>query len=391
MASIHKDSKGRSPYWFCAFITPDGKRRFKSTKTTDKKQAQQVCRAWEKAARIGWSGKLNPESAREIIAQGVADVFTASGGDGLPSSTTRGWCDRWLLSKQIGEPNTFTRYKHEINRLLEFLGSKADKDIAMVQSADISLYRDNLAKNLTVSTANMFLKVVRVCLGAAVKQNFLTANPASRVDKLKQRGEAKRRAFTPEELKRILQAARDTEWQGLILCSLYLGGARLGDVARFTWRNIDLEKEVATFQTRKTARRHIIPLHPSLKAYLENLSSSDNPNSPIFPNSYEKAEKRVGTLSNQFYELLVQAGLAEPRTHEASKKGRGVAREMSELSFHSLRHTATTFLKACGVSDVLARELVGHESESISRNYTHLSTEDLRKAIEKLPDVTKAK
>jgi hypothetical protein len=47
-----------------------------------------------------------------------------------------------------------------------------------------------------------------------------------------------------------------------------------------------------------------------------------------------------------------------------------------------------TMLKASGLSDVFAREIVGHESAAISRQYTHLTTDDLRNAMQRLPDVT---
>jgi hypothetical protein len=49
-----------------------------------------------------------------------------------------------------------------------------------------------------------------------------------------------------------------------------------------------------------------------------------------------------------------------------------------------------TMLKASGLSDVFAREIVGHESSAVSRQYTHLSTEGLRTAMQRLPDVTNA-
>jgi integrase len=58
-------------------------------------------------------------------------------------------------------------------------------------------------------------------------------------------------------------------------------------------------------------------------------------------------------------------------------------------SFHSLRHTATSQLKAAGVSDAIAREFVGHDSEEVSNNYTHIPTDILRKAASKLPDILK--
>jgi len=42
-------------------------------------------------------------------------------------------------------------------------------------------------------------------------------------------------------------------------------------------------------------------------------------------------------LSNQFREILVDAGLVQPREYKTTKKGRSHAREASEISFHSLR------------------------------------------------------
>ena len=62
-------------------------------------------------------------------------------------------------------------------------------------------------------------------------------------------------------------------------------------------------------------------------------------------------------------------------------RGRSYAREPSELSFHSLRHSAVTMLKAAGVSDFIAREIVGHESAAVSRQYTHLTTDEIRSIL----------
>jgi hypothetical protein len=41
-----------------------------------------------------------------------------------------------------------------------------------------------------------------------------------------------------------------------------------------------------------------------------------------------------------------------------------------------------------GLSDAFAREIVGHESAAVSRQNTHLSTDDLRNALQRLPDGT---
>jgi integrase len=95
-------------------------------------------------------------------------------------------------------------------------------------------------------------------------------------------------------------------------------------------------------------------------------------------------------LSQQFHDLLVSAGLAKPRPPErkSTGKGRDTPREHSEISFHSLRHTATSLLKAAGVSESVTRDIIGHESAEISRHYTHVDEDAKRAAIARLPDVT---
>src|SRR5215475_4322305 len=235
MPSIHRQP-GR-PYWFCAFSiwnpeTHTSRRVFRSTKTSDRKQALEICRAWHKAALKARNGKLSVDAAREVIAQGVSDVFTAANLESLESATIKEWCDKWLETKSIeAEQSTHERYKRIVQRFLECIGIKANRDLSTLHANDIARFRDREAKELSRSTANLGVKVFRVCLGEAVRQGLLTINPAVRVKMIKSTAESKRRAFTLEEIKRILRACRDnTEWRGLVLFGLYLG-QRLGDLA----------------------------------------------------------------------------------------------------------------------------------------------------------------
>jgi integrase len=390
MASVHRQP-GR-PYWFCAFSiwnpeTRTSRRVFRSTKTRDKRQALEICRAWDKAALKARNGKLSVDAAREVIAQGVSDVFTAANLESLESATIKDWCDKWLETKSIeAEQSTHERYKRIVQRFLECIGTKANRDLSTLHANDIARFRDRETKDHARATANLSVKVMRVCLGEAKRQELIVRNPAERVKLLKSVKESKRRAFTLSEIKRILKACgNNVEWRGLILFGLYLG-QRLGDLARLTWRAVDLESGEIAFTTRKTGRRIVLPLVQPLVDYLSALPASDNPNAYIFPNA--AAHKRTNSLSNQFREILADASLVEPRRHEKTKQGRSQAREPSEISFHSLRHSAVTMLKAAGVSDFIAREIVGHESAAVSRQYTHLTTDDKRAAMQRLPDVT---
>jgi integrase len=391
MASLHKDPLGRSPFWYCAFYTTDGVRHFKSTKTTDKRQAAQICNTWAKAAALG--SKLSADKARQVIAQGVADILMASG-QTLPSATVRDWCKRWLDAKKLeAEPRTSERYETSLRRFLEFLGRKADEDLDAVKVNDVLRFRDDVAKRLSVTSTNMDLKVLRACLYSAQKQDLVDKNVAAKVETLKDRNGAKRRAFTLGEVKRIIEQCYSVggEWRGLVLTGLYTG-QRLNDVACLTWSQLDLSKNRISFVTRKTDKRLEMALAKALADFFETLPSSDDPKSYVFPKAAVLAEKHTGSISTKFYdEILVPAGLvpARPMNHAAtSGRGRDAKRAQSQLSFHSLRHTFTTWLKSSGASNALAQMIVGHDSSVVSARYTHLSAEDTADPIAKLPDIT---
>jgi integrase len=69
---------------------------------------------------------------------------------------------------------------------------------------------------------------------------------------------------------------------------------------------------------------------------------------------------RVVSLSSQFTEILVAAGLWKARNHQGRGIGRGAKREGTYVSFHSLRHTAVSLLKDAGIPDPVVMALVGH-------------------------------
>ena len=100
--------------------------------------------------------------------------------------------------------------------------------------------------------------------------------------------------------------------------------------------------------------------------------------------SIKQRSKKIGSKKGLYFTFCPEMD-AE---YQVCPLGRDQTREASEISFHSLRHSAVTMLKAAGVSDFVAREIVGHESAAVSRQYTHLTTDDKRAAMQRLPDVT---
>ena len=384
MASIHKDPRDRSPFWYCAFYLPDGRRTFRSTGTTDKRKANTICGEWERTAREGREGRLTEARARDTI----STIYQIAHTEELPQSTTKDFITSWLKTKELTlADSSLTEYKAAAESLLAHLGAKAKKHMDVITVRDLSSFRDSLAERVSGATVNKTVKIMRGAWHKAMKDGIIRDNVFTRVELVRENA-SQRRAFTLDELLSILDHC-DVEWKGMVLCGAYLG-QRLGDIARLTWRNVDVEQKEVRLVTKKTGKAMKIPLHSVLQDYFLSLPTSDNLDAPVFPRAAATATVRVATLSNQFADILAAAELQKARNHQKTKDGEGrdVERKVGRLSFHCLRHTATSLLKNAGVSDVIAREIIGHDSPEISRVYTHMEKPAMKDAMDRLPDIT---
>ena len=349
---------------------------------TDRKGAMKLALQWEEAA----ADRITEAQARRVL----SDIHEQIHGTRLASPSVTEYVRQWLGRKK-GETKTvtLTAYRHAVEEFSAFLGDKATQSIHYVTPAQVAAWRDKAAEKATPRTANNKLKIVRTLFQSAWRDGLLADNPAAKVSGLKT-AEGTRRPFTLSELKALLRLASH-DWRGMILTGLYTG-QRLKDCASLTWSNIDLEADEIRFTTSKTNRRQVIPIAKPLRAFIDELPAGDDPRAPLFPSLYPLAMRAGGSspMSQQFYNLLVSTGLAKERVGKDESKGigRAAAREHSTITFHSLRHTATSLLKAAGVSESVTRDIIGHESAEISRHYTHVEEGAKRKALAKLPDVT---
>ena len=144
-------------------------------------------------------------------------------------------------------------------------------------------------------------------------------------------------------------------------------------------------------ETRKTGRRMILPIAAPLRRHLEAVPAGDQADAPLHPRAFAivAQQKRSGTLSNLFGDLLAQAGLREKKSHAkaANGGGRSARRESNALSFHCLRRTASTLLHEAGIPAAVAQELIGHDSEEVHRLYVNVGREAMEKAAAAFPEL----
>jgi len=69
MASLHRDPRGKSPFWFCAYTDSNGIRRFKSTKESKRKSPETVATCWQRTADLARRGTLTRVQALKVVSE----------------------------------------------------------------------------------------------------------------------------------------------------------------------------------------------------------------------------------------------------------------------------------------------------------------------------------
>jgi integrase len=376
MASIHKDPRGKSPFWYCAYTLPDGRRVFRSTKQRDRQKALAMCLKLGEAAQAARAGELTELAARKNL----DDILESVGVRPIRSETVRSFLTTWVASKKLSTtPGTHALYRRTLERFLDSLGEYANRPLSGIAPADVAAFRDARLKTDGVSpgTLSLDLTVIRSVFSSARRQGLLTHNPAETID-LPRRKPIERVTFTPAELSALLFVA-PTEWQTLILLAFYLGG-RLHDMVTLSWDGVDLDRGTILYTQSKTGRRVEVPIHPELEQRLLELAG-DQQGGALCPTLTRTSIGGRNGLSNQFARLLARAGISA-ETVQAGKN------RFSRKSFHSLRHSFASALTNAGVSPELRMKLVGHRSLDVHQRYTHHELEPLKTAINALPRLT---
>jgi integrase len=422
MASIYK--RPNCETYQCQFYVKDPatgelQKVRKSTGITNKKKAQAMADEWERAAKgVIQAGSDREQQARAILSEAVREIgqerFTAptarkylaqllavATGEKLDTYTVDSWCQEWLRRKAQAKSSTSTmaRYTGHVESFLAWLGpQRRFRPLEAVTSQHVREWRELLlGEGRTGKTVAGYVKDVAGIYAAAIREGITGTNPAKALEAVSTDDSQERKPFTLEEVARLLAAAPNEEWRGLILAAAFTG-LRLGDAARLSWETIDLQAKKITLipQKGKKKKKRVvyIPIQSDLLAYLEELPIANHPpGAPVFP---RLSETRVGDrtgLSQTFNKIMAAAGVDRGKPSRVIKDGekRGAGRITYERGFHSFRHTFTSWLRNAGVSEEDRMALTGHSTRESHQIYSHADEAAGRAAIEKLPTLKKAK
>jgi integrase len=251
-------------------------------------------------------------------------------------------------------PTTFERLDTVIGTLKANLPDRL-KDISRVKVADYVSSRSQVVAPASVAKE---VSILKHALRLAVEWELLNTNPAERV-KLPRLPEGRTRYLSPTELKSVLEAA--PEWMRAPIALASFTGMRRGELLSLRWRDVDLVGRRVYLHETKNGSLRVLALNDLALAVLGSLEQG-TPESLVLP---DVNGPRLSVYTRRLFASL----------------------EIKDASFHSLRHTAASWLVMQGVDLFAVGQVLGHRTPRMTARYAHLSPAYMAGAVGKLDSV----
>ena len=229
------------------------------------------------------------------------------------------------------------------------LGKRA---LAQIQGKDIAAYRDARLKEVSPNTVRLELAVLSHLFTIAVKEWGMTGltNPTFQIRKPKL-PKGRDRRLLPGELDRILSASDSPVFSDLVRFAVETG-MRRGELAGMTWDMVDLRKRTVTLPETKNGEKRTVPLSTEAVRVLANLARRlDEEVWGIKPDSITQAFLRALSRARKVYEKECE-----------EKKEKPDPAYLVDLTFHDLRHEATSRFFEKGLNPMQVAAITGHKT-----------------------------
>jgi integrase len=204
------------------------------------------------------------------------------------------------------------------------------------------------------------LVILRAALRWAITSKWISDEP--KID-LPPAPPARTRWLTRQEANRLIASAEAPHIKLFIVLGLYTA-ARAGALLELRWEQIDMDRGyIALGRGRANKRRSVVPITPELRAALTVAQESRVGDYVVSPN-----DKRLGSIKTGF--------------NAACRRAR-----LDDVTPHTLRHTAASWMVQGGVSFELVASFLGNSVAMVEKVYGHLHPEHLRGAAAALSGV----
>ncbi len=243
-----------------------------------------------------------------------------------------------------------THQRRAYDRLRYLIPSFKNKPLCEIDSRNIeNLKRERLAKGLANKTVNEDLTTLSSFFKWAMKRNLAVENPVQEVDFLPKLPRSTRRAYTKDEIERILLNACPCCLPAIAI--LANTGCRLGELEHLKKEDFDVDNLILRIRHTentpvKGKENRVVPLNDSLVEVLKTLP--DGPILSVARKTFEKHFKEIRTMAR-----------------------------VPDAIPHGLRHTYVSHLVASGMDLVSVMRISGHKDIETLQKYLHSTGIDL--------------
>ncbi|MCG8091590.1 MAG: site-specific integrase [Candidatus Thiodiazotropha endolucinida] len=211
-------------------------------------------------------------------------------------------------------------------------------------------------------TVNRMRATLSALFRYAEKQGYVITNPVKRVASLSESNK-RVRWLSEEERKVLLVACKASSWSRLHLLVLMalMTGARLGELLKLRWSDIDFKDRTALCRDTKNGDDRVLTLPEPAMVELSRFREIGD--GLIFPS--EKKPHQPYEFRKLWNAALIQAGI-------------------DNFRFHDLRHSAASYLVMNGATLHETAEVLGHRSIETTRRYAHLSKDHKKQLTDRI-------
>lgn len=286
----------------------------------------------------------------------------------------------------------YVEYARTIKRITEWKTAEERLDIIgdIIGNIELQAFgseeiktidRELQARDRSKATVNHYFGLLKAFFNWAIRSGkFHGTNPVREVRAYVV--DQRRREYSPDELKRIVEAAGRIEAearrgavvqrsiQKIVLLLLYTG-MRLGQLLALRWENVRGDQLVIPATATKQRREQVIPISQSARQILDSMRDARRKDGYVLP--------------------LQRLGRKKPAwCYDAMKKIQKIS-GVADFTFHGLRHTAATIMvtqtlgRGVGLADIM--RVLGHSKVETTIRYLHGDKDRMRKAVEALEKI----
>ncbi len=282
--------------------------------------------------------------------------------------------DRYLQEVSSKKKGVYQESRRIENLKKHKLGKRF---LASIQGKDIVEYRDERLKNVSQASVRLELALLSHLFNTAIREWGMNGilNPVAQI-RLPKKATCRDRRLFPGEEEMILSAC--DEYGGdlpFVVRLALVTGMRRGELASLTWDNINFKKRTATLPETKNGEKRIVPLSEEAVRILRDLPRRFDGMVFGFVDSH--------SITTAFIRSVSRARSAYEK--ECAEKGiKPDPGFLVDLTFHDLRHEATSRFFELGLDTPFVKKITGHKTYQMLDRYTHLRAEDIAEKLDQL-------